>query len=425
MVLDSKAGVSGPADSWLKRHYGWVVAIGSGLLMFLNSQFVYTFGVLLPSLIQEFGWSRAAVSSIATMRAVTTGVLSPITGRLSDRYGSRKLILGGVVLCGLGYVLTFNATTLWQFYLALGLFMGASNAIVAVPALALVNRWFRTKAAFANGIAMAGAGLSQIVIPPLLAYLLIAHGWSSSLLGIGIVTWLVGVGTWSLMKSPPAESVAARPATGAAATGRVEYTPRQFLRTRAFWTLFVVFLITAAAFQMVCTHIVVAAMDTGATAAAAALILTVQGVANTAGRLGAGIADKFGKQKILIAAAAIQAVSLLVVAHMNSLMALYAVMGVYGLAYGSIVPNIQALGGSVFGRKAVGSVIGALATGYLAGAAIGPILGGLAFDMTGGYYVAFLAAMGALCVALGLAISFRPPRERLAVEVPSPERVAD
>lgn len=252
-----------------KLGYGWVIAVAGAIIMFVNAQFLYSFGVFVRPLIDNFGWSRGAVSSISSARSIITALLSPAAGTLTDRYGSKKLIIMGVFLCGLAFILSWHATSLWQFYLTLGVLIGLSNSIIITPTLAMVNRWFSGKSSLANGIAMTGPSMAQVLVPPAVTFLLLRYGWGTSLVVIGVTIWVLGSLSLSFFKNPPAAGTSqphdgSAPATGAQHTDGASFTTAEALHTRTFWLLFSINAVTALCFQAVVVHVVVAAMDIGA-----------------------------------------------------------------------------------------------------------------------------------------------------------------
>ena len=83
-----------------KLSYGWVVALIGSVTAMATGNYHYAIGVFLTPLTSQFGWSRAAISGSVSIMSILTGVLGPFTGRLSDRYGPRKLIFIGVLLAG-------------------------------------------------------------------------------------------------------------------------------------------------------------------------------------------------------------------------------------------------------------------------------------------------------------------------------------
>ncbi len=87
-----------------KVFYGWwvVLAAGVGLCVHSAPILLFTFGVFLKSLSQEFSWSRAQVSLAVSFATLGMTVAVPFLGRLVDRFGARRVILPAALLFGLG-----------------------------------------------------------------------------------------------------------------------------------------------------------------------------------------------------------------------------------------------------------------------------------------------------------------------------------
>ena len=80
---------------------------------------------------------------------------------------------------------------------------------------------------------------------------------------------------------------------------------------------------------------------------------------------------------------------------------LYLFALVYGFAFGGVSPAMAALVGDTFGLGRLGSILGILEVGFGVGAAVGPVVGGLIFDINHSYFVAFLlGAVAMFAVAL-------------------------
>ena len=122
--------------------YGWVVAATGAIAILVAGNFQYAFGVFLKPLIDQFGWSRAAISGSVATRGLLSGVMSPFAGNLSDRHGPKKFIFAGVILVGSGYLLASHISELWQLYLYLGICVGAGMALFYIPFVGTVTKWF-------------------------------------------------------------------------------------------------------------------------------------------------------------------------------------------------------------------------------------------------------------------------------------------
>lgn len=405
-----------------KLSRGWVTVIAGTFIVFIAGNFQYSFGAFVKPLVDNFGWSRAAISGCVTIRSIISGLTSPLVGALGDRYGFRKFILMGIVLVGLGYLLTSRLNSLWQLYLFLGLMTGVGVSSVFVPIVGTATKWFGSKSALANGIILSGFSWAQIITPPTATYLILRYGWETCYVVLGLAALVLGTLAWLFIRTPPdavkqpAEQIQVEKSNDgeARAASEHDYTLAEAVRTPALWILFLILMIVAASYQMIAIHIIAAAIDTGIAPQAAAIILTISGITNTAGRLAlGGLATILGNKKVLVLSIAIQAVTLFFLAGARDLYALYIIAAVYGLGYGGVTPITVTLTGSFFGTKSIGSIFGTVNSAYTLGVAIGPLIGGYIFDITGSYYSAFLTAAIATTLAFILCLAVNPPRRKL------------
>lgn len=407
-----------------KVFYGWFVAIAASGVVFATCNLQYSFGVFFKPIINQFGWSRAAVSGSVSARSIVSGVLAPIAGTLSDKYGPRRVLLIGIFLSGLGYLLLSRSTTLWQFYLFISVLMGLGIGTIFTPLISTVTKWFGGKAALPNGILLSGFGFAQILLPPVATYLILQYDWETCVIVLGIAAWGLGTLAWSFIKSPSQSDL--RPSiqepAGAGHTSKSsktqspvqdDYTLSEALHTRTFWTIFLIHLVNALTYQMVIVHIVAAATDVGILAGAAAFILTLSGITNTVGRLTlGGLASKFGNKTVLAFSLAVQAPMLFLLAGAIDLWVFYVVVAAHGLVYGGVSPIIPTLTGSSFGTRSAGSILGTMTIAYTLGIAIGPLLAGYIFDVSGSYFIAFSIAATAAAIAFLLSLLLKPPTKK-------------
>ncbi len=418
---NSTESSSAPSAKW-KLSRGWVTVIAGAFIIFIAGNFQYSFGAFVKPLVNNFGWSRTAISVGVTIRSIISGLTSPLAGALGDRYGFRKFILIGIVLVGLGYLLTSRLNSLWQLYLFLGLMTGMGVSSFFVPIIGTATKWFGSKSALANGIILSGFSWAQIITPPTATYLILRYGWETCFVVLGLAALVLGTLAWLFIRTPPdaakqpAEQIQVEESNDgeARAASEYDYTLAEAVRTPALWILFLILIVVAASYQLVAIHIIAAAIDTGIAPQAAAIILTISGITNTAGRLAlGGLATILGNKKVLVISIAIQAVTLFFLAGTRDLYVLYFVAAVYGLGYGGVTPITATLTGSFFGTKSIGSIFGTVNSAYTLGGAIGPLLGGYIYDATGSYYIAFLTAAIATASIFILCLAVKPPRKKL------------
>jgi CBS domain containing-hemolysin-like protein len=69
----------------LPFYYGWLVVAVAFVTMAVGVSARTAFSLLLPPLLDEFGWSRALVAGAFSFGFLVSAVLSPIAGRVMDR----------------------------------------------------------------------------------------------------------------------------------------------------------------------------------------------------------------------------------------------------------------------------------------------------------------------------------------------------
>lgn len=158
----------------------------------LNTLYLYTLGVLIEPIENEFGWSRAAISLGLTIISVCTVIGSPFIGRLIDTAGARRIALAGVALYSTALMaLPFSGPSVWTWWLG-WLFVAVGSILIkpTVWSAAIVSR-FEKHRGIALALALCGSGLASLAGPPLVHGLTEAYGWRSAYWAIGGFGWLI------------------------------------------------------------------------------------------------------------------------------------------------------------------------------------------------------------------------------------------
>src|SRR5271170_8419587 len=92
--------------------YGWVVVAAAFAITFVGFGSAYSFSAFVGSLQRDFGASRGSVSLVFSLAGFLYFALGIVSGPLADRWGARRLAVGGMILTGLGLALASTARTL-------------------------------------------------------------------------------------------------------------------------------------------------------------------------------------------------------------------------------------------------------------------------------------------------------------------------
>lgn len=386
---------------------GWLVVAGAFAVTFVGFGCAYTFSAFLESLQKDFGASRGSVSLVFSLAGFLYFGLGMLSGPLADRWGSRRLALGGMALVGLGLVFASQAHNLTQIYLAYGLGVGLGVGASYVPALGAVQRWFVKRRGFASGLAVSGIGVGTLVMPPLASFLVEQLGWRHAYLVLGCVAMVVGAGMALLIENDPSHrglGPDGDPSPQQTSSARPEgFTTRDAVRSRRFAGLYAACLISSFGLFVPFVHLVPYALDHGVTSTSAVLLLGVIGVGSTAGRffLG-GLADRMGRPRTMLLMFAGMALSLPVWAASSGFRGLAVFAFAYGVFYGGFVALLPALVMDYFGGRNISAIIGVLYTSVAVGTLIGPSAAGFAFDISQSYMLPICFSAGANLVAAAI-----------------------
>ena len=185
-----------------KVHYARVIMAVAAALRLSGSAVRTSFSILVPRLVETFGWSVGAVGGILAVQWIFSGLFGPLAGWLGDRYGIRRTMTGGALLfiacmVGSGLVMGSKPANLLLFYLVYGVLLSGSMAIFQVPLTAAVTMWFRKHLGLGMGILQSSQGMGPLVFVPLVLFIIHAFGGGEN--GLRAAFWVTGIAGGVLM----------------------------------------------------------------------------------------------------------------------------------------------------------------------------------------------------------------------------------
>ena len=411
-------------------------------------------GTMLVALERQFLWSRTALSGAFSLARIEGAVLGPIEGVLIDRIGTRRMVMIGYTIMGVGFIWLSQIESLGnmrliasispfdsldesliQFYLAyifitLGSGLGGWLALIA-----LVNNWFSRRRSFAMATAMSGIHLGGLLVTPF-ALAIDTYGFESTALGIGIVLLaIVGPATKAIRNHPadmgllPDGDVQRPQADDTAAASREplgddepDFTVMQALKTPAFWMLTIAQVASSVAIVTLALHLVPKLTDTGMSLTAAASVHTTYTIIALPAQFISGYyADRLPKTLMIAFFMFVQGAGILIIALFDGVIMAYVFALLYGIGFGGRSPLTTAIRGEYFGRKAFATIMGISQFPMNIAMIFAPLFAGYMFDTTGTYIVPF-TTFAALTLAGGVLMLFvRRPESPLGTERPEPE----
>jgi MFS family permease len=364
-------------------------------------------GFLLGPLRDEFGWSFRDISLGLTLCGLAGSLLVPVYGSLSDRLGVRPVALGSLLAFGLSFAsLAFIPASLvgyWLMWLGVGIVSFGSTPVTWTRG---INLWFVRRRGLALGISLVGTSLTAILVPPLAAWSVAELGWRLTFPVLALLPLVVALplGVWLFREPRPDERPAGLTA-GGVLTG---LSLGEAVRGYRFWLIWASVLLVATAYGGIFVHLAQMLLGQGFTMAAAAGIVSTQGLAILVGRVGTGfLLDRFWAPLVTLPLLSAPALACWLLAG-DALTPALAVLSVVilGLATGAETDLIAFLASRYFGMAYYGRIYGLLYLPFGLASSVSPALYGWVRDTTGSYdamlYVAMAMFVTGALLLLGL-----------------------
>jgi MFS family permease len=365
------------------------------------------FGLIIPVLpfyAEHFGAAAWQVTLLSTVFSLAQFVMSPILGRLSDRYGRRRIMLLSIAGSSLSMLILGLAGALWMVFAA-RLVNGACNANISTAHAYVADRTAPSERAKYMGMMGAAIGIGFVVGPiiggllaldsmPELPFLVAA--------GLGVLNFLMAL-VWlpESRRSAPgaAAAVAARPGRRFLALLDSDLRGTQIgalaLIAFGFFTAFANMESSFALF----TEATYAwgARETG-------FFFTYVGVviALTQGVLVGRVVDSLGERRTLLLGMALMAVGLLAQGALHWIAALLAGGALIAAGNGLMNPSLNALVSRASSEDDQGLNMGIVQSASSLGRITGPAIAGPLFELiTPGAPLVFAGCL--VLVVLGVA----------------------
>ena len=196
----------------MKIFYGWII-VGAGIVITcLGMGTMMSLGIFLQPMSIATGWSRTSISTAALLNFLCMGPASFLWGALSDRFGTRVVVLSGGALLGVGLVAASQAGTVGQFQILFGMFIGVAAGSFYAPLTATATRWFIWHRSFAVAFISAGFAIGSATISPFARWLITDYGWRTAMMTLGALSWLLIIPAALLAQTPRAAARCGRPA---------------------------------------------------------------------------------------------------------------------------------------------------------------------------------------------------------------------
>lgn len=365
----------------------------------------HSFGLFLAPMSRDNGWTREVFAFAIALQNLVWGAAQPFAGRLADRIGAGKTILGGSVLYVGGLVLMAGSHSGSALALSAGLLvgLGLSGTTINVVFGAIARSTPPSRRSLAMGISMAIGSLGQFAMLPGALGSIQAIGWASTLVALAVL---------GATMAPLSGALFERISPGG--SGEPHLGLREVLAEalshRGFWLLSLGFFVCGFHVVFIATHLPAYLVDKGLAPRTGAIVLALVGLFNVAGSYASGVLGaRLSKPGILVAIYGLRAgvIALFFLAPVTEASA-YAFGAAMGLLWLSTVAPTNGTVATVFGTTNMAMLGGIVFFFHQVGAFLGGWLGGRLYVLTGSYDVVWWMS---IALALTASLLNLPVRE--------------
>lgn len=384
----------------LDSRRGWAVVAAGALASGTAFGTVYTFGAFFDAMADDLDAGRGSTALVFGVTLLLFFGFGVVSGPLADRFGPRRLVVGGALLLAAGLAATSKVDSVAAGYLTYGVGVGLGGGLIITPMYAAAGGWFVRRRALAMGVVATGNGLGTLVLVPLAERLIADHGWRSAYLVLAVLDLGLLLLAGAVVLRPPIPP-------SPPAIERM----RAVARASAFRRLFVTGVLFSISLFIAFGFVVDFATADGVSSSRAALLVGIIGASSVLGRLGlTALSGRVPAVRLLQGCLAAQPLAFavwLVAGGTYPLLVCFAVL--LGVAYGGYVALGPEAAAVLFGVSGLGGVMGLLFLGAGIGGLIGPPLAGSLADASEGSGVPITLALvvSILAFVLSLAIPTR------------------
>lgn len=184
--------------------YEWKVILLLGLGFALVGMDRFVIGALWPTIAADLSLEPGAIGTLAGFTGITWGVFAIIFGRLADKWGHRKIIIGAVIAFSLFGGLTGIASGLVMLILIRSLLGVTEGAYTPTSFTATAVAGKPSRRGLLQGLQQCGLPLLGLGLSPIIATQLLDAGLSWRLIFILIAApgFIVALFLWKVLKEP-------------------------------------------------------------------------------------------------------------------------------------------------------------------------------------------------------------------------------
>lgn len=398
--------------------YGWYIVAAMFFTSLIGVGSRQGFGVFVETWEEDLGTSVGMISIAGGIGWTVNGLVQPLAGSLTDRFGGRRVMIFGLLGMGLATIGVGLMPNVYGLIVMYGFVLSAlSGGAFGTPTTSVISRWFLLKRGKAMSLVMSGGAAGGLIMIPFAAYMLDIADWRTIWFVLGVMILLLGMPlVVGLVRDDPSDMGLDPDGDSTVDPDEPDNLPRQIrvapletshwrdsVHSAPVWQLSISFWVCGITTGMISIHFVKWAQTEGISAAQAALAFGVLSVINAFGLIFVGwLSDYMPRKNLLGIVYLVRGSAFLALIFLPGQAALWSFAVLGGVSWLATVPMTNGLTADIYGLKNIGMINGLIMMSHQLGGGLAVIAAGIAFDVWGTYNPAFVAGFATLILA-GLA----------------------
>jgi len=385
-----------------------ITTLAAAGIMMISMGTRQSMGLFIGPIAASTGIGITSISLALAIGQFSWGAIQPIAGAVSDRFGPRSVLTGGMVLLALGSAITPFISSGFGLIISLGLLSAMGSGVGSFSVLfgTAASRLPSEARGAASGVINAGGSFGQFIIAPIMQKLIQSVGWMGAIWAMAAIA----------LSALPLVNRLTRPIENP-----IKHTDQDVgifktiaisMKDRSYLFLHAGFFTCGFHVAFLVTHLPGEVNLCGLQPSVASWSIAIIGLSNIFGSLYAGwctskyrskyiLAIMYGSRTLLIA-------WYLWMPHTELVFYIFAVG--LGLTWLATVPPTATIVGKLFGIRYLSTLFGLTLLSHQIGGFLGAYLGGLVITRFGDYGWMWYAdmALAAMAALINLPIREAP-----------------
>lgn len=397
-----------------KLHYAWWIAVAC-CAMYAGSVgiIVSCAGLFYKPVSKELGVGTAPLVFYTTLMYLVMTITLPFAGKILSKLNVRIILSIAAVTDALSFGLMGTYTSVYQFYLS-GVLLGIANSFLIYSAVPLIiNNWFKVKMGTVLGLSMTFMGIGGAIFAPITGYLIENFGWRHTYMVLGIFVAILTLPfTMFIIRKDPKEmnmtpyGAGLTEKSSRSLQAELGITLKEALKSISFYSVFI-FTGLLGLQVTVSFHIPNHLLSEGFSTTLAASVVTCVMIGQTSGKFILGwLNDKAGIKLTIIFGIGSGMAGILLILISGTLGNISLFIGgfAFGIGYSTSTLLPPIIIKTVFGDKDYATIYSIVMAASTLCIALGTTIFGFVYDLTGSYYLVFLAVLFVQAFAILLSL---------------------